>query len=225
MCTANQISDRANILVKSATEESSKTIKEIRKYEIKPELRIKAAHFISRKLNAGTYIIWVTNIGSGAAKDIGLMAYESSIGYNKNVFHTFYPKHTFPDFSSGIYLFDTLYRRPIKPPDPERTPGQDYILSNQELEFQYGLWKLGCVPITNTLTFFVSYYDIDGNEYMAVTSLMPGEYSMGIYYNKENPPFDSLNALTKNIKPYQHKTYENLNWRKDNEWFPTVGSD
>jgi hypothetical protein len=207
ICRSNQIASRANDIIADQ-----------RQAQIRPILRLSAQRIAYYKKNVEVIVVKVDNIGTGTAKNVGIVIKENTGRYGSCIAHTFYPINTFP-----------IYEMPLKidgmpsyscSADPEKEYGQDFILNGASVEFQYGPTPIGTYPMELILTFFISFLDVDKNEYFTVTSLAPGEGNMDVIFDPQRYNTKWLDSLSKDAKLYEHKTIEHTRWRKPGEFFP-----
>jgi hypothetical protein len=196
-CISNNLVKRSNEIATTA-----------RKASIRPIIRVSSQRYGFKYSGADCIVIKISNIGSGTAKDINIIVNESDTAFSYHLFYQFYPVKTFPvphvphpDFA----------RMPISP-DNDTLESRDFLLPGQQLEFQYGSSPLGYRSVATCLILYISYLDIDDNEYMTITSLIPGA-NMDVALFGEKRFFDSLARLPQNKAPFEYNTIENLGIR------------
>ena len=219
MCVSNRIADNANKISELSSRRTNEVIIEQRKKQVRPILRVGAKRII---YNIGTYsidviVIKLKNIGTGSAQNVGVVIRQDTADYAPYVFNMFYPIGTFPKKEPQYLISNPVYNGPI---DVKDITPVDYILPNQEVEFQYGIAMANHRPDILVLTLFLSYYDIDNQEFLTSTLVMPGAVGVTHILGEKASLFDSLNKLSNNLKPYQYKTLKYDYWRKSDEPFP-----
>ncbi|MCH7691701.1 MAG: hypothetical protein IIA17_11760 [candidate division Zixibacteria bacterium] len=210
---------RANDILEKSAETSDRIRLEIRRQQIKPEIRLKTKRVSIGNKEASGIVVTMQNIGTGAAKDIVIIVYENNIP-NPNSFKNFYQMGTFPilKFNQARNIPLTKQTKPIidrfymKPVLPDTGYGQDFIRPAEELEFQYGCYEYGKTPVFFPLGFVITYYDVDENEYTTVTNSVPG-IEVQKEYNTAYPMFDSMSILLNDVNLNQYKTYLNRQLR------------
>lgn len=213
------VTNRANRILENSAETSDRIRLEIRRQQIKPEIRLKTKRVSIGNKEASGIVVTLQNIGTGAAKDINIIVYENNIP-NPNPFKNFYQQGTFPILRLNSTLNMPLNKQtqPIinafnmKPVLPDTGYGQDFIRPAEELEFQYGCYEYGKTPVFFPLGFVITYYDVDDNDYTTVTNLVP-EIEVQKEYNTAYPMFDSMSILLNDVNLNQYKTYLNRQLR------------
>ncbi len=208
MCQSNKIARQAIEVVMNTSQNTTEFAKEIRRYEVRPVLRLAATRWYN--IYAEAMVIRVKNVGDGSALDLNVILKESGHGYCQHLIHRFYPIGVLPR------LYAASIRSAYVPVEPELDSMliRDFILPGEELEFQYGSSPLGHRSSTTTLTLYLSYYDTDGNEYLTITSLVPGENTMKVALNKSDKLFDSLDQMEMPEVLNEYKTLVNPGMRE-----------
>jgi hypothetical protein len=161
-------------------------------------------------------IVTLSNIGGGTAKDIIVLVRRGSQFYQTEI-NKLYQIGTFPllDFPAvdnipvnqrTIPILDVFYQAPVH---PKEGGGQNFVEPQQTLEFQYGCYKFGEMPTTLSMVFYVSYFDVDDNEYLFISRQVPGFESPGTSIDIDCGIFDTLTALSGNMFWYEDRYYLN----------------
>lgn len=229
-CTANRIlqatSETSNRISKEIAQASEKVQFENRRADIRPELRLTAKRVGIGNKEASGIVFTVINIGTGAAKDLVIMIWEGEKP-NPYPFQTFFKQGTFPILKPPQVqnipltketqpIIDLFYMKPIV---PDTGSDQNFIRPGEVLEFQYGCYPFGKIPVIFPMTLVMSYFDIDGNEYTTVTKLVPGFGHVPSQYEFGHPIFDTLYKLSIGVGLYHYKTYLNLGLRDSTSIF------
>jgi len=206
-CTANSI-------LQFTSEKSNEIQLEHRRAQIKPDLRFTAKQVHEGK---GGTVITMTNIGTGAAKDIAIF-FEQNNNLDRLPFRVFYPKGTFPtsydkrSFLGNLELvqsIDLIFMHPF----PDSIFGQSFIHPNSELEFQYGDFGEREANDSVPIAIYALYFDIDDNEYTTVTKLIPGFANANEAFQEGHPLLDTLQKLSKTVGLYEYRTLLKLGLR------------
>lgn len=96
MCRSNQIAQKSNSIIEITTERTNKIIQSQRKANIRPILRVTGTrgHYINT--NREWVVVQITNIGTGAAKDLNIIVWDNRDGYSKYNFNRFFPPGIYP---------------------------------------------------------------------------------------------------------------------------------
>lgn len=214
MCQSNKIARQAIEVVKNTSQNTIEFAKEIRRYEVRPILRLGATRSHTKSLEA--IVFRVRNAGNGPALDLNVILKESGHGYCEQLIHSFYPIGVFPKFD---YPTMYVFWMPVEP-ELDSILIRDFILPGEELEFQYG-GPLGLRSQATTFTLSLSYFDSDGNEYYTSTSLVPGANTMQVALNGADKFFDSLDQIDKPEVLYEYKTLVNPGIRERGRFWGT----
>lgn len=199
-----QLTSTANRL----TESSNEIQVEAKKLQVKPFLDIQL--FVHLRYDTYFLIGRINNNGLGVAKDIAFL-YENEKERSSRIRWKLYPRNTFPPKSKpsmeecGI---NDGYVEPLISPI-------NFLKANEELEFML-CYSKNADNIRGLSTFYVSYYDIDNNEYMSIINRYCYDILGEFYLTDPNGRiWDSLKALKLgNSKLTGTVTYENTNFRK-----------
>ncbi len=106
-----------------------------------------------------------------------------------------------------IKLFERM------PVYPDTISGQNFIRPDEVLEVQFGCYKYGKIPPQAPMIFYISYYDIDENEYLTITPQISGFDNIFSNPSEEAFLFDTLRFLASDLFFYEYKTLENTKFR------------
>lgn len=196
----------ANKILRETSRAGDKIVREQRAAAIHPILRATARKVDIASKTAQGYIVTLSNIGTGTAKDMCILVNIDGHRLNQIV-QNLYPQGTFP-----ILRLPPFKEFRWNPVIPDFGEGQDFIQPEGKMEFQLGCFEYGQMP-TSSLTFYISYFDIDGNEYLMVTKQIPGLDKIPVGLNKKHPVWDTLDALSRNVRFLHYRSFRGINFR------------
>lgn len=187
MYRSNEIAGRSNEIVETTSENMARLMEETRRYEVQPILRLSATRWVAPGRKDHAIVIRIKNVGYGSALDINVILKESVNGYCRELIHSYYPTGVFPIFDPMSSFITNV---PVEPA-PDTKLIRDFMLPSEELEFQYST----TAGTPTTFTIFLSYFDIDGAEYLTTTSLVPSGIPIKVMLNGADRLFDSLDQI------------------------------
>lgn len=209
---------RFSSIANSLTDANNRLVMQQRKSQIRPILEITSETNFDQ--NFDNVVVRLRNIGPGVAKSLCVMV-ESDGQLKGEIYHHFSP--------IGRLSMGNPPERQQKAFTLYPTESRDFVNANEEVEFGFGAFiyfpeeyremtrrdRMG-LAIKKMFTFYLSYLDIDGNEYLTITKLPPvgGQSALTIILTDDDSLFlDSLKTLSSPLSSFQSKTYDNINLR------------
>jgi hypothetical protein len=210
---------RFSSIANSLTDANNRLVMQQRKSQIRPILEITSETNFDR--NFDNIVVRLRNIGPGVAKSLRVMV-ESEGQVKGEIYHHF--------SSIGRLSMGNSSERQQKAFTLYPTESHDFVNPNEEVEFEFSAfmyfpeeyremtsWDRMELALKKMFTFYLSYLDIDGNEYLTITKLPPagGQSGLTIFTPDVGDSLflDSLKILSSPLSSFQSKTYDNINLR------------
>lgn len=216
------------------TQEYNQMTQRQRKSQIQPFLEIESETNFDPTFD--NIIVRIRNYGFGPARKLLVMI--ESEGKIRSVDHVFSPVGNLgvtnpPGRQQILYTLQS-------------PAGRDFVMPNEEVEFKQASdnflpqelkeqfekmtpWQRMDLftKRPKIFTFYLSYFDMDDNEYLYVTKLPPAGARTAMLIvpvYKKNKTDDSLKALSRNLKNFESRTYDNVNLRSPEGLFKNLDS-
>lgn len=206
------VGEKANSILKQTSVSSNQIAIDQRAASIQPTIKVATRRVSVGDDEAQSLIVTVSNIGSGAAKDIVILARDQESFLQETIQNLFEPgvlpvmrKPLVPNIPRSKATEPVIHAFLRAPVLPEHSYGQDFIEPGQKLEFQYGCFPYGQMPASLSITLFISFYDIDDHEYLTIVKQVPGFALPPTLLPSKIAIFDTLSRLATDIGFYQYR--------------------
>ena len=194
-----------------------------RKASIRPDLQILSGMNYTEDYHE--IVVPIRNGGSGTALSVrALVAYDGKLRE---------AEHLFDPIDEPVFGDEKVLRNP---PGSQQdlftlasTKARDWIGSGDIVQFRFNPWldveKPPGVPRGNReFTIFLSYFDVDQNEYLAISKLpIGGRTGLILVTKREGKLNDTLLSLSSPLDVYESTVYDDVTLRKPGGFF--IGMD
>jgi len=199
-----------------------------RKYSILPSLEVLPGINYTKEYDE--IVVPIRNYGVGKAVGVrALVAYEGAI--HGEVYHQFITANGSPVTSGKVLLNEPGIQQEMFTLGDDK--GKDWISPGETVQFRFNPWldvnrpaDFRQIQPNREFSIFLSFLDIDRNEYLLITRTPIGGRSALTVIAAGSQGFtDSLLALEEDVRLFTSTMYNNIHLRSESGWFISIESD